>query len=106
MSELTLVAKAKAKPGRETELERELRQCATFSREEKGCLRYLLHRSIEDPATFIVIERWASKEDLDKHFITLHAQTLLEKVPSLVAAPPEIMTCELLSEDRADKSCF
>ena len=96
MSELTVVARAKAKPGCEAEFERELRAVVGPTHKEPGCLRYALHRSVEDRATFVVIERWASKEALDQHFAAPYVQALLKKVTELLTAPPEIAVFELL----------
>ncbi len=103
MTELTVVARAKAKPGHEAELERELRAVVGLTHKEPGCLRYALHRSLEDPAVFMVIERWASKESLDQHFATSYVQALLKKLQDLPAAPPEIATFELLPAGQPDK---
>ncbi|MGH7274981.1 MAG: putative quinol monooxygenase, partial [Nitrospiria bacterium] len=83
MAELTVVARLKAKPGREAEVERELRALVGPTHKERGCLRYALHRSVEDRATFVVIERWASKEAFDQHFAAPYVQALLKKVPEL-----------------------
>ncbi len=93
---VTVTARAKAKPGKEKELEAALRAVVPPTHDEHGCLRYAVHRGIEDPASFLVVERWVSKEALDAHLKTPHIQDLFKKVPALVAAPPEIVTFELL----------
>lgn len=103
MGELTVIAKAKAKPGRESDLERAMRTVVSPSHEEQGCLRYTVHRSVNDPATFITIERWASKEAMDAHFAAPHTKALLQKVPELLAEPPDISAFELLPEGRSEK---
>lgn len=103
MSELTAVARVKARPGREAELERELRAIVAPTHKEPGCLRYALHRSMEDRAVFVVVERWASKQALDQHFAAPYIQAFLKKVPELMAAPPEIITYELLPEGLPEK---
>ena len=48
MTQLTVVAKIKAKPGCEAEVHRELLQLISPTLAESGCLNYDLHRSIED----------------------------------------------------------
>ena len=103
MPELTVVAKVRAKSGREADLERELRAIVAPTHAESGCLRYTLHRSLEDPTLFITIERWVSKEAIDKHFGAPHIQSLLKKAGELLASPPEIMVFELLPEGQPDK---
>ena len=103
MSELTVIAKVRAKPGRERELEREFRAIVGPTHAESGCLRYTLHRSLEDPALFITIERWSSKEAIDKHFGTPHIQSLLKKAGDLLTGQPEITVLELLPEGQPEK---
>lgn len=103
MLELTVVARAKAKPGKEKELEKELRAVVEPTHREAGCLRYALHRSTQDPGLLIMIERWASRETWDRHFATPHIQKLLEKIPDLIVSPPEISVLESLPEGEPDK---
>ncbi|HJU03723.1 MAG TPA: putative quinol monooxygenase [Nitrospiraceae bacterium] len=101
--ELTVIAKAKARPGREADLERAMRAVVGRSHEEPGCVRYTVHRSVGDPAVFITVERWASKEAMDRHFAAPHTQALLKQIPDLLAEPPDISVYELLQEGRAEK---
>ncbi|MBI3805481.1 MAG: antibiotic biosynthesis monooxygenase [Nitrospirae bacterium] len=103
MSELTVIVQAKAKPGKEAALEKAWRAIIAPTYNEPGCLRYLLHRAVEDPALFISIERWASKEAIDQHMATPHIQSLLKQVPDLVAGVPQIQIFESLSEGRSEK---
>ena len=35
--------------------------------EDKGCEMYDLFRSCDDPNRFVMVESWASQEDLDAH---------------------------------------
>jgi len=104
--ELTVIARIKAKRGRETDLERELRAIVAPTHAESGCLRYTLHRSLEDPTLFTTIERWNSKEAIDKHFGTTHIQSLLKKAGDLLVDPPEITVFELLPEGQPAKGTF
>jgi quinol monooxygenase YgiN len=103
MPELTVIAKAKSKPGREADLERDLRAIVGPTHAESECLRYTLHRSLEDPSLFITIERWVSKEAIDRHFGTPHIQSLLKKAGDLLVGPPEITVFELLPEGQSTK---
>ena len=104
MSELTVVAKVRAKPGREADLERELRAIVAPTHAESGCLRYTLHRSLEDPTLFITIERWVSKEAIDKHFGAPHIQSLLSKAADLLTGLPEITVFQMIQEGQGKKS--
>ncbi|MCG3116197.1 MAG: antibiotic biosynthesis monooxygenase [Candidatus Manganitrophus sp. SA1] len=103
MPELTVVVQAKAKPGKEAELEKTWEAIIGPTHQEPGCLSYVLHRAVDDPAVFISIERWESKEAIDQHFATRHVQALLRRVPDLVAGAPEIKIFELISGGRLNK---
>jgi quinol monooxygenase YgiN len=103
MAELTVIARAKAKAGREADLERAMRAAVAPSHDEPGCLRYTVHRSLNDPASFVTVERWVSKEAIDRHFVAPHTQALMKQIPELLAEPPDISVFELLPEGRPEK---
>jgi len=42
------------------------------TRQEEGCLEYTIAADVDDPARFVIIERWASPEALEAHFETPH----------------------------------
>lgn len=46
--------------------------CARASREEQGCLDYLVTADPDDPGRVVVFERWESEPDLVAHFRTPH----------------------------------
>jgi quinol monooxygenase YgiN len=104
MSGMTVIAKAKAKPGREEELERELRESIAPSHAEPGCLRFALHRSTEDPTVLVAVERWASKDAWDAHMASPHIRRVMETTPELMDGPPEVQVLELLPTGDPGKS--
>jgi len=103
--ELTVIARVKAKPGREGDVEEALRAAVGPTHQEAGCLRYAIHRGIEDAQTFVVVERWTSRESLDEHLKTAHIQKLFSAMGDLLAGPAEILSCRLLPEG-GDKGKF
>jgi len=103
MNGLTVMARAKAKPGREAEVEQAMRAVVVPTHQESGCLRYAVHRSLIDPSIFVTVEHWTSKEAVDLHFATAHVQALLKKVPELLIEPPDITLYELLPEGQSEK---
>jgi quinol monooxygenase YgiN len=88
MSETTIIARARVKPGLEEEMERALRANAETSRCEAGCVSYSILRG--DDGTFMTVERWASRADADSHLTTPHVQTLLQTIAPLLDGAPEI----------------
>jgi quinol monooxygenase YgiN len=88
MSEVIVIASAKAQPGREEEIERALCENAETSRGEAGCVSYTVLRG--DDGSFRTVERWRSHLDFDQHMSTPHVQTLLGTIVPLLDGPPDI----------------
>ncbi len=87
---LTVIARVKAKSGKEAEVHRELMSLIDPSRKDPGCINYDLHRSHNDAACFMFHENWESREHLDRHLAKPDLQAVLARVGQLVAEPPEI----------------
>src|ERR1700676_4099325 len=90
MSEVTILAHFRAKPGQEARLLQELKRLPEPTREEAGCITYELHESQSDPALFVFYENWASQAALDAHSSSPHLEALLKMVPELVEGRPAI----------------
>lgn len=100
---LIVIARARAKPGKEAVLEAALQVLLLPTHQESGCLHYTLHRCNDIPGQFVTYERWASREALDAHFSSAHVQALLSKLDALLAAPPEIVTYAVVSGGLPEK---
>lgn len=61
-SNLVVMTAAKAKPGKEQEIHRALRDVAKAARTQSGCVEYRSFRSAEDPTVTVNFEQWSSKE--------------------------------------------
>jgi quinol monooxygenase YgiN len=92
MSEVVVIARAKAQPGREDEVERALRTNAEVSRSEGGCASYVVLRG--DDGAFMTVERWRTRGDVDQHMTTPHVQALLQTIVPLLTGPPEIQVMQ------------
>ena len=53
-------------------------------REGGGCINYDLHRSVEDPGTFMFYENWESRPLREQHMESPHLQEFLGKREELV----------------------
>lgn len=89
-NKLTVLARIKAKAGKEEDVLREILSLISPTRAEAGCINYDLHRSQEDPALFCLYENWRSRQDLDEHLATPYLQAFLGKAPELLAEPVDI----------------
>lgn len=92
MSEVVVVARAKAQPGKEEEMAQALRANAETSRGEDGCLSYSVLRG--DEGVFMTVERWATRGHVQSHMAAPHVQALLQAITPLVAGPPDIQVLE------------
>jgi quinol monooxygenase YgiN len=88
MSEVVVIARARAKAGHEDEMERALRANADASRCEGGCVSYSVLRG--DDGMFMTVERWRTRTEADQHMTTPHVQTLLHTIAPMLDAPPDI----------------
>ena len=90
----------RAKPGMADVAARELSALiATVASQEAACLSINLHRSLEDPASLMLYERWIDKESyLGEHMRTPHILSFIENAGGFLAGPPEISIWEALSE--------
>jgi quinol monooxygenase YgiN len=91
---LTVVALAKAKPGKDGEVRAELLSLVEPSRKDAGCLNYDLHQGIENPALFMFHENWTSKAHLDQHLAKPDLQAVLARVSQMLAEPAQITLWE------------
>jgi len=87
---LTVIARVKARRGKETEVLKELQSLVGPSRKDPGCINYDLHHSQEDPSSFLFHENWASREQLDRHLAKPDLQAVLSRISALVAEAPQI----------------
>jgi quinol monooxygenase YgiN len=83
VSPLTVIAKLKAKSGSEEQLYEECRKLVGPTRAEEGCINYDLHRSLEDPATFMFYENWESRPLWEQHMESPHLQEFSGKQEEL-----------------------
>ena len=88
MSEVVVIARARAKPGQEDQMERALRANAEESRCEGGCISYSVLRG--DDGMFMTVERWRTRGEADQHMTTPHVQTLLHTIAPMLDGPPDI----------------
>jgi quinol monooxygenase YgiN len=71
-----------------------LETAITATHGEAGCISYALHRDVEDPARFVIVEKWASPEALAEHAGTPHLKQLFTDLGPLLTAAPTIVRTE------------
>ena len=83
---VVLIVALRARPGREAELEKELRALVAPTRAERGCLAYDLHASSGQPGLFLQREIWRSLAHHQKHWETPHMKRWNEGKRTLLAS--------------------
>lgn len=91
---LTVVARIRAKAGKEEEVREALLTFIEPTRAEAGCVNYDLHRSLEDPALFLFHENWVSQEALHQHLQMPHIQAVVARAEELLDGPVDITLWE------------
>jgi quinol monooxygenase YgiN len=89
---ITVIARLRAKKGKEEQLRQALLALITPSRLEKGCLNYDFHESLDQPGLFFFHENWANHNALTRHFEMSHFKEAQQKTKDLLAEPPEILS--------------
>ena len=84
MSQLTVIAKLKAKSGAEEKLFEACRDLVAPSLADEGCINYDLYRSTEDPGTFMFYENWASRPLWERHMESPHLKAFPNKTEGIV----------------------
>ena len=69
---LTVIARMRAKPGKEQELRDALIALVEPTSKEDGYINYDLHQGVEDPRWFFFYENWESADHLDAHLQAPH----------------------------------
>lgn len=71
-----------------------LQPLVAATRQEAGCHRYELHRMVNDPATFVMLEEWASAESIQAHNASEHFRQFVAGATPLLDGPLQIYTTE------------
>lgn len=86
MTQLTVVAKIKAKADLEDYIHRQLQQLVQLTLAERGCINYDLYCSIEDTSVFLMHENWSSKKLWKQHMQSDHIKAFQNKNENAIEA--------------------
>lgn len=85
MTQLTIVANIHANPDQIDLVKAELEKLLPITRAEQGCLQYDLHRDNDNPAHFMFVENWESRELWQTHINAPHLAAYMEATDGAVA---------------------
>jgi quinol monooxygenase YgiN len=100
MSTQVVVARMSGLAGRAAELRQLLTDRAQVSRGEPGCLGYDVAELLDEPATFLVVETWASADAMRAHFGSPEHAVYQGAVGELLARPSEVVLHEVATTTR------
>jgi quinol monooxygenase YgiN len=106
MSEVVVVVTLRAKQGKEDEMAQALTADSEKTHGEDGCLVYAMHRQVDDPANFAIVECWASQAHLDAHLALPEVKELIARLDSLAAEQPAFAIYEQLRAGRPEKGAL
>ncbi|MBN1319470.1 MAG: antibiotic biosynthesis monooxygenase [Thermoleophilia bacterium] len=87
---LIVTAKVKLQSGKSEEFLEAVRVMKPQVMQDPGAIQYSLHRSVEDPDTFIFYEQYESEEAFAYHLSTDHFKALAGTIDPLMAVPGDI----------------
>lgn len=91
-----VIARFRAREGKEDALKTLLAALVSPSRREIACYQYDLLQSSTDPRTFCFVERWDQDKSLDEHGASEHVRRASEQIADLLDGPPDIQRFRLV----------
>lgn len=76
-------------PERRGDLLETLRGMLEPARVERGCLSYGLYEDVENPDAFVLLEKWATQEDIERH-ISKDNQRRILALMDILSEQPEL----------------
>lgn len=95
-STIHVIARVRAKEGKEEALKGVLLGLVAPSRRELDCYQYDLLQSTADPREFCFVERWDGENALDRHAQSEHVARAGAQMADLVESPPQIVRYHLV----------
>ncbi|ARI76294.1 putative quinol monooxygenase [Halobacillus mangrovi] len=83
MTNIVVTAVFKPKQNQTRPLIHELEKVKKASREEKSCIQYDLHQSLEDD-TLLIYEVWEDEDAVEEHIETDHYKTYRKNTEDLI----------------------
>ena len=91
-----VIARLRAKPGKELELRSLAADLIAPTRKEAGCIRYELLVDEADPAELTFVEEWRDGDTLNAHLATPHVQHAASRSPELLLGQLDLRRYKLV----------
>ena len=100
MSTHVVIARIAGLAGRTPELRQLLLDRAITARGEPGCAGYEVAELVGEPATFLVVETWRSRDEMRAHFVADAHADYQHRVDELLARPSEVLVHDVAATTR------
>ena len=87
---ISIVAKFIVNNGDEEKFINLVDELGAASRAEKGCVEYILHKDVEKPLTYCIIEKWKDQAAIDEHNSSSHFTTIVPKIIEIAQAEIDV----------------
>ncbi len=87
---ISIVAKFIVNTGEEAKFMDLMSGLIKASQAEKGCVEYVLHKDVEKPLTYCLIERWKDQAAIDEHNSTPHFTGIVPQIIQIAKAEIDV----------------
>lgn len=87
---ITIVAKFIINKGQESTFLKLVEELGEASRAEDGNIEYVLHKKVDDPLTYCLIEKWKDQAAIDLHNGSSHFTTIVPKIGKLAEVTVDV----------------
>ena len=91
------VAHIRARPDKVERMREVLTALLEPTRQEDGCVSYILTQNTDDPTDFTFIEEWQSVGAMQAHLGSEHVAEALSHLPEVGAADPDIRSYKVVA---------
>jgi quinol monooxygenase YgiN len=87
---ISIVAKFKVNTGEEEKFLNLVNNLGEASRAEEGCIEYILHKDVEKPLTYCILEKWKNQAAIDAHNNSPHFTTIVPQIVQIAHAEIDV----------------
>ncbi len=91
-----VIARLRAKPGKEDDLRALSADLLAPTRQEAGCIRYELLVNEADPAELTFVEEWRDGDALNAHLASAHVRYAVSRCPELLVGELDLRRFRLV----------
>ena len=87
---ISIVAKFTVSQDKEENFLDLVKSLGEASRAEAGCLEYILHKDVQKPLTYCILEKWKDQATIDIHNSSNHFTTIVPQIITIAKAEIDV----------------